>query len=318
MEIVMVTYSMTPVSGSVDEDAGSITFTITRSGDLPAETIYFSTLTNEGYSNNGDYTGIVNRAVNFSSGVSTATVSITDDSSVESNERFAGIIQRNSSDPVSTYLDRSTFTIVNDDAAPVHLPGLPPPGTGGVVEFDFVVPEVDWSNFGIDPITAGSTPATCSELDPAWAICGLDLDDFDNYLTGVGVALGISEEYLSYYRELFIQEPMLEMIQLYYSDNLGPRINGMSPNEFRSIVASADELDSFLGFLQESATTLGTGLDILNISLTAWEAYSNDQTDSVDVGVESMNALIGCPSSEFSGHHERFRIGGSGSLSVRV
>ncbi|MCE8515074.1 hypothetical protein KBY22_20465 [Ruegeria pomeroyi] len=124
MEIVMVTYSMTPVSGSVDEDAGSITFTITRSGDLPAETIYFSTLTNEGYSNNGDYTGIVNRAVNFSSGVSTATVSITDDSSVESNERFAGIIQRNSSDPVSTYLDRSTFTIVNDDAAPVHLPAF--------------------------------------------------------------------------------------------------------------------------------------------------------------------------------------------------
>src|SRR5438477_644056 len=41
---------------SVNEGAGSLTFTVTRSGGLPAETIYASTTQTEGYSNSGDYT----------------------------------------------------------------------------------------------------------------------------------------------------------------------------------------------------------------------------------------------------------------------
>ncbi|MEZ5960603.1 MAG: Calx-beta domain-containing protein [Hyphomonadaceae bacterium] len=84
---------------------------------MPAETIYASTTTNQGSSNNGDYTGLLNQAITFSSGQTTRTftVSVTDDSVVESNETFGVIIQRNTSDPVSTFLDSSTFTIQDND-----------------------------------------------------------------------------------------------------------------------------------------------------------------------------------------------------------
>jgi Ca2+-binding RTX toxin-like protein len=113
------TYSLTPSSTTVDESTGTITFTVTRSGGLPAETIFASTTTNQGSSNNGDYTGLLNQAITFSAGQTTRTftVSITDDSSVESNETFGVIIQRNSGDPVGTFLDSSTFTIQDNDTA---------------------------------------------------------------------------------------------------------------------------------------------------------------------------------------------------------
>src|SRR6185437_14149879 len=112
-------YSITPNPPTVSESAGSVTFTIARSGGtLPAETIYASTTQGEGYSNNSDYTDILNQSVSFTSGQITrdVTVTILDDSTVEANETFGFIVQRNTSDPITTYLAKSTFTIVNDDA----------------------------------------------------------------------------------------------------------------------------------------------------------------------------------------------------------
>src|SRR6185436_6122194 len=103
----------TPNPATVSESAGTLTFTITRSGGTPAEAIYASTLQSEGYVNNSDYTGILNQAVTFTSGQLTRTVAVTilNDSTVESSETFALIVQRNSTDPNTTYLAKRTFTI---------------------------------------------------------------------------------------------------------------------------------------------------------------------------------------------------------------
>ena len=43
------------------------TFTVTRSGSLPAETVYVSTVQTEGYSNSGDYSPLSNQGLSFSS-----------------------------------------------------------------------------------------------------------------------------------------------------------------------------------------------------------------------------------------------------------
>ena len=66
----------------MNENAGTVTFTVTRSGGLPAETLFVSTYTGEGSANNGDYTGKLNEQLAFASGQTskTVTVSITDDS----------------------------------------------------------------------------------------------------------------------------------------------------------------------------------------------------------------------------------------------
>src|SRR5258706_548582 len=95
------TYAITPKPGTVSEGAGTITFTITRSGSFPAETIYASTTQTEGYSNSNDYTGIANQAVTFTAGQVSKTVSVTilNDTTVENNETFGFIVQRNTTDP---------------------------------------------------------------------------------------------------------------------------------------------------------------------------------------------------------------------------
>src|SRR5207249_4500855 len=84
------TYAITPSPASVGESAGTLTFTITRSGGTPAETIYASTTTTDGYSTRRSSTRIANQSVTFTSGQTTRTVSVTilDDSTVESSETF--------------------------------------------------------------------------------------------------------------------------------------------------------------------------------------------------------------------------------------
>ena len=62
------TYSITPNPATVDEGAGTLTFTVTRSGGTPAETIYASTTQTEGSANSSDYTGFVNQSVTFTAG----------------------------------------------------------------------------------------------------------------------------------------------------------------------------------------------------------------------------------------------------------
>src|SRR5207244_3460734 len=79
-----------------------------------------STETGEGSANNSDYTGKLNEQLAFTSGQTskTVTVSITNDSVAESDETFGLLVQRNSSDPASTFLAKSTFTIHDDDTVP--------------------------------------------------------------------------------------------------------------------------------------------------------------------------------------------------------
>ena len=108
------TFTLTPVSTTVSEGVGSITFTVTRSQGTGSETVYFSTIQNQGFTNSGDYTGIANQAVTFSAGVtsSTVTVSITNDTTAENTETYGAIIESTS----ATLLDTSTFIITDDDA----------------------------------------------------------------------------------------------------------------------------------------------------------------------------------------------------------
>ena len=79
-----------------------------------------STAANQGFANNGDYAGLLDQALTFASGETTRTVTlaITNDSLSESNETFGLIVQRFTSDPISTFLVRSTFTIKDNDTAP--------------------------------------------------------------------------------------------------------------------------------------------------------------------------------------------------------
>src|ERR1700722_13416110 len=115
----MTTYSISPNPASVDENAGTLTFTITRSNSSSAATVYASTVQDQGYSNNGDYTGIVNQAVSFSAGQTQATVSvhIDDLGLTQGSETFRFIVQQNSTDSTSTYLATDNFTINNTDTA---------------------------------------------------------------------------------------------------------------------------------------------------------------------------------------------------------
>ncbi len=111
-------YSLTPEATTVTE-GNQVTFTITRSGGMPAETIFASTTQTEGYTNTKDYAGINGQAISFAAGQSTATITVQtiNDVTPEADETFGLIVQRNSESPASTYLVKSTFTIHDDDAA---------------------------------------------------------------------------------------------------------------------------------------------------------------------------------------------------------
>src|SRR2546423_5576548 len=102
-----------------------------RSTLFPYTTLFRSS-TGEGSANNGDYTGKLNETLSFSSNQTSATVtvSITNDSVVESNETFGLLVQRNSSDPATTFLAKSTFTIADDDVAGTTY-SIPPGSTTG-------------------------------------------------------------------------------------------------------------------------------------------------------------------------------------------
>jgi len=132
------TYSITPNPASVNENGGHLTFTITRSSSLGTATVYTSTVTDQGYSNPGGnyyYLGLVNQTVNFSSGQSSAQVSvaINDLGLTSGSETFRFIVQQNATDPVSTYLATDNFTITNNDTGtgvPAHSTGLDARDTG--------------------------------------------------------------------------------------------------------------------------------------------------------------------------------------------
>src|SRR4029077_11920281 len=114
------TYDLTPNSTTVSENAGNLTFTVTRSGSFPAETIYASTLLDTATSASGDYTGIVDQAISFSSGQTTAsfTVHINDDSTVESQEHFRVMIAHSTGQGSTQAIDISDIFINDNDTNP--------------------------------------------------------------------------------------------------------------------------------------------------------------------------------------------------------
>ncbi len=110
-------WTITPTALSVDETAGTITFTITRSDDTDAQTVYFSTYQDQNAYNVGDYFGFIAKPVTFAAGQAstTVTVVIKDDPYQETSETFSVILQQSTDVADATVLASATFTINDDD-----------------------------------------------------------------------------------------------------------------------------------------------------------------------------------------------------------
>src|SRR5207247_398754 len=84
------TWTISPAAASVNEGAGSVNFTVSRSTSTAAQTVYVSTTQTDGFTNSNDYVGLACYPPRRSSDLSakTVTVSITNDTVVEPNETF--------------------------------------------------------------------------------------------------------------------------------------------------------------------------------------------------------------------------------------
>ena len=62
------TWSLSPPNPTISEDGGSLTFTLSRSNPNIAETVFVSTVQDQGFTNNGDYMGLLNQREDFAVG----------------------------------------------------------------------------------------------------------------------------------------------------------------------------------------------------------------------------------------------------------
>jgi hypothetical protein len=110
-------YAVAPQSQSVNEGAGTASFTLTRTGAMPAETVFVSTTATEGDTNSGDYVGLAAQSFAFTAGQATLPISvpILNDAIVESAETLGLIVQRNANDANTVFLAKATATILDDD-----------------------------------------------------------------------------------------------------------------------------------------------------------------------------------------------------------
>lgn len=126
------TIRVTPDDATVKETDGKIEFTITRSGDRlnTEETIYATTTQEYGSTNNSDYTSLLKQPFTFGAGeaIKTIPVNILPDSVTESDESFGLIVQTNPTDPNSTFLTSTTFTIQNSTTTITKPTGVTPVG----------------------------------------------------------------------------------------------------------------------------------------------------------------------------------------------
>ena len=114
-------YTITPASPQLNENQGTATFTITRTNSSQAETVYVSTVHDQGSPNpNGNYyyDGLLNQPVTFAAGASTQQVQIriNDLGLASGSETFRIIVKQNYTDAITNFLATDTFTIVNNDA----------------------------------------------------------------------------------------------------------------------------------------------------------------------------------------------------------
>jgi hypothetical protein len=112
-------YSISPNPTKVLDNAGHLTFTITRTDSSGPAVVYASVVQDQGFTNNGDYTFVNDTEVNFAAGVASVKVSvgIIDTGAASGSELFRFIIQQHKTDPVSTSLASDKFTITNTTAA---------------------------------------------------------------------------------------------------------------------------------------------------------------------------------------------------------
>ena len=125
------TYSITPNPAQVNENAGSLTFTVSRSSSTSAATVYVSTVQDSNYpnTNNKYYNGFVTQPLNFSAGQSTATVTVTiNDAGLTSGSESPSLWVQTLSGGSYTTVATDTFTIVNNDQT--HLLDHAEPGAG--------------------------------------------------------------------------------------------------------------------------------------------------------------------------------------------
>ncbi|MEQ1718554.1 MAG: Calx-beta domain-containing protein [Hyphomicrobium sp.] len=108
-------FGISAISGA--EDAGTISFTVFRTHSGLLETVLVSTIQNQGFSNLSDYSPFVNFAVTFQSfeASKSFTFNILADTLVEPNETFGLLVETTA----GGFLASTTFTIFNDDVAPV-------------------------------------------------------------------------------------------------------------------------------------------------------------------------------------------------------
>ncbi len=122
-------YAISPSAPMISENAGHVTFTITRTEPSQRDTVYVSTVHDQGTDNpNGGYyhQGLLDKPIVFAAGQSTATVdvNINDLGLTSGSETFRLILQHNSTDPISTVLAGTNFTIVNNDSVTQATPGI--------------------------------------------------------------------------------------------------------------------------------------------------------------------------------------------------
>ena len=106
---VAVTYAITPNPASVNENAGHLTFTVTRSSSASAATVYVSTVQDQGYTNSGYYNGWSTRALSFQRRAEHGTVPLTinDVGLTSGSETFSFIVQQ-PTPPAATRMRRPT------------------------------------------------------------------------------------------------------------------------------------------------------------------------------------------------------------------
>ena len=134
--LVPGTLSIAPASTSVNEGAGTVTFTVNRTGGSDgAVSVDFATA-NGTATAGADYVA-QSDTLNFADGVisQTITVAITDDADDEANENFTVSISNATGGATLGTVTSSTATIIdNDDANPVNQPPSSDPVTVAATE----------------------------------------------------------------------------------------------------------------------------------------------------------------------------------------
>jgi hypothetical protein len=130
-------YSITPVSPTIQENAGTEIFTVSRTDASQQATVVVSTVHDLGTDNpnmNTYYQGILNQPVTFNAGQYQVQIPLTihDLYLTTGSESFRLIVQQTADPNYNNYLASDTFTIVNKDsspAEPVHANDLGYSGT---------------------------------------------------------------------------------------------------------------------------------------------------------------------------------------------